>query len=57
MVNLHLAVLTIVTLGAGWLMTMAGLHKSALEWRRHRRICPSCGRQIPARVCPTCTGS
>jgi hypothetical protein len=41
--------------GAGWLMAYAGLQKSALEWRKRRRICPSCGRQIDARHCTTCS--
>jgi hypothetical protein len=27
-----------------WLMTRAGLAKNALEERRKRRSCPSCGR-------------
>jgi len=53
--TLHLATLAVVTLGIGWLMMAAGLQKSALELRRRRRICPSCGRQIQARVCPTCS--
>ncbi len=57
MLNLHFAILAIVTLGAGWLMAVAGLQKSALEWRQRRRVCPSCGRQIHHRVCPNCTGS
>jgi len=43
------------TLGAGWLMMALGVEKNALERRRRRRICPSCGREIPARVCATCT--
>ena len=51
----HIATLAVVTLGAGWLMAQAGLQKSALEWRRRRRICPSCGRQIRDRVCSTCS--
>ncbi len=56
MPDVHLAILGVATLTAGWLMAMAGLHKSALEWRQRRRICPSCGRQIPpSRACPTCT--
>ena len=52
--SLNVAVLGITTLGIGWLMTQAGVHKSALEWRQRRRICPSCGREIQARVCSTC---
>ncbi len=51
----HLAILAVVTIGVGWLMAVAGLQKSALEWRRRRRICPSCGREIRARVCPSCS--
>jgi NADH pyrophosphatase NudC (nudix superfamily) len=39
------------SVGVGVLMAQAGLQKSALEWRRKRRICPSCGRQLEARVC------
>lgn len=53
--NLHIAMLAILTVGIGWVMMTAGLQKSALEWRQRRRVCPSCGRQISARVCTTCT--
>jgi hypothetical protein len=52
----HIAILAVLTLGVGWVMAMAGVQKSALEWRRRRRICPSCGREIHARVCTTCSG-
>jgi hypothetical protein len=52
----HLATLAVVTLAAGWLMAQAGLQKGALERRRARRKCPSCGRQIRARVCTACAG-
>ncbi len=54
--NLHIAILVVATLGTGWLMMQAGLQKNALELRRKRRICPSCGHEIRARVCTTCTG-
>jgi hypothetical protein len=37
--------------GAAYLMVKAGLAKNALELRRRRRICPSCGRQITGRRC------
>jgi len=47
--------LAILTCGIGYVMTLAGVHKSALEWRRRQRICPSCGRAISSRVCDTCT--
>jgi len=55
MLTLHMAILVMATLAAGWLMTQAGLQKSALEWRRRRRTCPSCGRIIEERVCSSCT--
>ena len=51
----HLAVLAVLTCGVGYVMTLAGVHKSALEWRRRHRVCPSCGREIRNRVCETCT--
>jgi len=51
----HVMTLAVATLGIGWLMTYAALQKSALEWRKRRRVCPSCGREIRARVCSTCT--
>jgi hypothetical protein len=53
-VDPHMATLAVVTLGAGWLMAQAGLQKSALEWRRQRRNCPSCGRRLEARTCTSC---
>jgi formate dehydrogenase maturation protein FdhE len=52
----HVAVAAVATLGAGWLMVKAGLQKSALDHRRRRRVCPSCGREIQARVCSACAG-
>jgi ribosomal protein L37AE/L43A len=50
----HIAIAAVTTLGAAWLMMVAGLQKSALERRRQRRVCPSCGREIQARVCASC---
>jgi len=50
----HLATLAIATLAVGWLMVMAGLEKSALELKKRRRVCPSCGRRIETTRCPTC---
>jgi formate dehydrogenase maturation protein FdhE len=50
----HLATLAIATLAIGWLMAMAGLQKNALELKRRRRVCPSCGRRIETPRCPTC---
>ncbi|HET6943948.1 MAG TPA: hypothetical protein VFI01_01235 [Gaiellaceae bacterium] len=52
----HVVTLVVLTLAVGWLMTMAGLKKSALELRKRQRTCPSCGRRIDARVCSTCAG-
>jgi hypothetical protein len=52
----HVAIAAVSTLAAGWLMITAGLEKSALERRRRKRICPSCGREIQARVCASCAG-
>jgi len=52
----HVTIAAVTTLGAAWLMIVAGLQKSALERRGRRRVCPSCGREIHARVCSTCAG-
>jgi hypothetical protein len=46
-----IASLAVVTLGVGYGMLVAGVNKSALEWRRRRRTCPSCGRYIERRAC------
>jgi hypothetical protein len=48
------ATLVVTTLGIGWMMTVAGLKKSALELKQRKRTCPSCGRHIAARVCTNC---
>lgn len=53
--NLHIAMLVMLTVGIGWVMMKAGLQKSALEWRQKRRVCPSCGREMQTRVCTTCS--
>ena len=50
----HTATLAVLTLGVGSIMAAAGLQKSALELRKRRRRCPSCGRNIEARVCSSC---
>ena len=42
------------TTGVGFLMLMAGVQKSMLEWKARRRCCPSCGRSIDGRVCRGC---
>jgi len=51
----NIALLVAVTCGVGYLMTVAGLGKSALELKRRHRVCPSCGRRIQARVCRACS--
>jgi NADH pyrophosphatase NudC (nudix superfamily) len=51
----QLAAMFVATTGVGFLMMMAGVHKSMLEWRNKRRHCPSCGRILDSRVCRTCT--
>ncbi len=43
--------LILSTTGIGYLMVKAGLGKHALETRRRRRVCPSCGREIHGRTC------
>jgi len=50
----NVAALATVTCGIG-LMTVVGLGKGALELRRRTRVCPSCGREIQARVCSSCS--
>lgn len=47
------AVLGVLTLGVGYVMVQAGIAKSALEWRRRSRRCPSCGRRIDVCACRT----
>jgi hypothetical protein len=54
MLNPHVMTFAVATLGVGWLMAYAGLQKSALELKKRKRICPSCGRRIDARVCSSC---
>jgi hypothetical protein len=50
----QIGILAVATCAVGYLMVVAGLQKNALEWRRRRRMCPSCGRTIETRVCSTC---
>jgi hypothetical protein len=37
--------------GVGVWMAVAAVQKSALEWKRQKRTCPSCGREIVGRTC------
>jgi hypothetical protein len=40
-----------LAMAIGYTMFFAGLKKQALELKRRRRICPSCGRHITGAVC------
>ena len=52
----NIATLAVLTSAIGYLMVMAGLGKSMLEWRRPTRMCPGCGRSLAAGVCASCNG-
>ena len=43
--------LAAITTLVGWLMIQSGLSKSALELKRRRKICPSCGRHLETCGC------
>jgi len=47
----HVVIAVAFSCCVGWLMLTAGVQKSALEWRRRRRVCPSCGRDIRSTRC------
>jgi hypothetical protein len=47
----HLAAVLLSTAGVGLLMALSGVQKSALEWKRRRQICPSCGHEARGCVC------
>jgi NADH pyrophosphatase NudC (nudix superfamily) len=47
----HMAILLASTAGVGLLMLLAGVQKSALEWKRRRRTCPSCGHELRGGAC------
>ena len=49
-ISLQLLALLFSTAAGVW-MAVAGVQKSALEWKRQKRTCPSCGRQIVGRTC------
>jgi hypothetical protein len=40
----HITLFLTLAMAAGWLMTKAGLAKNALELKRRRVTCPSCGK-------------
>jgi hypothetical protein len=50
----HLVAVLLATGVAGVLMTMSGVQKSLLDWRR-RRICPGCGRPLAHGRCGCCS--
>jgi uncharacterized paraquat-inducible protein A len=54
-IDAHMTTLAVATLASGWLMAHAGLQKGALERRRQRRNCPSCGRHLQTPVCTRCS--
>jgi NADH pyrophosphatase NudC (nudix superfamily) len=41
----QLVTLFALTSGVGYLMVLSGVGKSMLDWKRHERHCPSCGRR------------
>jgi hypothetical protein len=47
----QMLILLVSTTAIGFLMVLSGLNKNALEIRKRRRICPSCGREIHGRTC------
>ena len=47
----QIAVPAVASTGVAVLMLLAGVEKHALEWRRRRRICPSCGRRLDGWAC------
>jgi hypothetical protein len=40
--SIHSALFVVLTLGVAYVMMLAGVQKSALQWKRSR-VCPSCG--------------
>jgi hypothetical protein len=42
---------TALAMAIGFTMFFSGIKKHALELKRRRRICPSCGRHISGAVC------
>lgn len=48
---LHLIEMFLVVGAVAYLMMLAGMTKSALEPKRSRRLCPSCGRTTVACRC------
>jgi len=40
-----------LSMAIGWTMIFSGMKKHALELKRRKRTCPSCGRHISGTVC------
>ena len=47
----QMMIIAALTTGVGYLMIQSGLSKSALELKRRRRTCPSCGRHLETCGC------
>jgi hypothetical protein len=47
----HIMTIAALTSGIGYLMIQSGIAKSALELKRRKRICPSCGRHLETCGC------
>jgi hypothetical protein len=47
----QMMIIAALTMGVGYLMIQSGLSKSALELKRRRRTCPSCGRHAETCGC------
>lgn len=45
------AIMLVLVSGVGYAMAYAGIAKNALEWKRRRRVCPSCGLDASACRC------
>jgi hypothetical protein len=50
-VDPQIVILVALVMAVGYTMFVSGLKKHALELKRRRRICPSCGRNIDGPVC------
>jgi hypothetical protein len=47
----QIVLLVALVMAVGYTMFVSGLKKHALELKRRRRVCPSCGRTIEGPVC------
>ena len=51
MLDPQLVAFAALAMAIAWTMTFSALKKHALELKRRKRICPSCGRDITGPVC------